>query len=148
MTLLENGEIIADDWVFVASTERLPNGGHVVIDVERWQFNRANVLALNGPLGIQINNDFDVGLLADDLHRFDLVALNFPAYTDGRAYSQARQLRSRYGFKGKIRARGDVLRDQLPLMVRSGFDSFEASKNMTPSVFKQATTDMSGTYQV
>jgi len=148
MTLLEKGEIITDDWVFVASTDRLPNGGHVIVDIDRWQSNRGDVLALNGPLGIQISNDYDVGLLADDLNRFNMIVLNFPAYTDGRAYSQARQLRSRYGFKGIIRACGDVLRDQLPLMVRSGFDSFEAPTDITPTVFKQATTDMSGTYQV
>ena len=79
-----------------------------------------------GPQGL--NNNERMALLSDPvalgrLHA--LVALEFPKFTDGRAYSQARLLRERYGYRGEIRAVGDVLRDQLRFMARSGFDAFE-----------------------
>ncbi len=70
--------------------------------------NTANPVALNG-----------------EVHRFALIALEFPRFNDGRAYSQARLLRSRLGYKGELRATGNVLRDQLLFMRRAGFDSFE-----------------------
>ncbi len=60
-----------------------------------------------------------------DLSGFSTIILDFPAFKDGRAYSQARLLRERYGYSGEIRARGDILRDQLLFMARCGFDAFE-----------------------
>jgi uncharacterized protein (DUF934 family) len=70
---------------------------------------------------VQLANDADPRALnLDGVQRVDL---HFPKFTDGRAYSQAFLLRRRLGFKGEIRATGDVLIDQLVLMQRSGFDS-------------------------
>jgi uncharacterized protein (DUF934 family) len=70
--------------------------------------------------------------LAYDLPRLSLVALGFPKYRDGRAYSSARLLRDRYGFSGEVRAVGDVLREQAGHMIRCGFDAFEPADNSTP----------------
>ncbi len=75
------------------------------------------------PVGVRFANDGDVETLADDLPRLALVALEFPKWTDGRAYSQARLLRSRLRFRGEIRATGEVLVDMLPLLARTGFDA-------------------------
>jgi len=148
MTLLENGKIIDDEWAFVSPSGPLPTGGHVVVDVERLQREHSDVLALNGPLALFIENDQDLSVVADDIHRFDMIVLNFPVYTDGRAYSQARQLRWNYDFKGKIRARGDILCDQFSLLARSGFDVLEVQPQVTPEIYDQAVTEISGAYQV
>ena len=75
------------------------------------------------PVGVKFPNDGDIELLADDLHRIGLVALDFPKWVDGRAYSQARLLRSRYRYAGEVRASGEVLVDMMPLLERTGFNS-------------------------
>jgi uncharacterized protein (DUF934 family) len=72
-------------------------------------------------LGVSVPNDADIETLAEDLPRIALVALDFPKWTDGRAYSQAHLLRSRYRFRGLIRAAGDVVVDMVPLLARTGF---------------------------
>jgi uncharacterized protein (DUF934 family) len=73
--------------------------------------------------GVMLPNDADLEALAPDLERFALVVLQFPKWTDGRAYSQARLLRRRYRFAGELRAAGEVLVDMLPLLLRTGFDA-------------------------
>jgi uncharacterized protein (DUF934 family) len=72
---------------------------------------------------LQIPNDSDVASVAQQVAGAEVIELNFPAFSDGRAFSQAVQLRRRLGFKGDIRATGDVLIDQLVQMQRSGFTS-------------------------
>ncbi len=72
-----------------------------------------------------IENDIGVEHIAEDLSSFGIIILKFPTFKDGRAYSQARLLRERFGYTGEIRARGDVLRDQTLFMARCGFDAFE-----------------------
>lgn len=78
-------------------------------------------------LGVSINPADDVMRLAPLLDRIALVAVAFPAFNDGRGFSHASLLRERLGFTGEIRAIGDVLIDQIPLMLRCGFDSFSVS---------------------
>jgi uncharacterized protein (DUF934 family) len=72
---------------------------------------------------LNIPNDADVTTLQADIAQAGTIELHFPKFTDGRAYSQAVQLRRRLGFKGDIRATGEVLIDQLVQMQRSGFSS-------------------------
>lgn len=75
------------------------------------------------PVGVILPNDNDIEVLEQDLAKLDLVVLQFPKWTDGRAYSQARILRARYRFGGEVRATGDVLVDMMPLLARTGFDA-------------------------
>jgi uncharacterized protein (DUF934 family) len=75
--------------------------------------------------GVVVPNDTDVESLEPDLPRLDLIALQFPKWVDGRAYSQARVLRSRLRFAGELRATGEVLVDMLPLLHRTGFDAVQ-----------------------
>ena len=77
--------------------------------------------------GVVVSPDDDVSRLEPYLADLALIAVTFPAFNDGRAYSQASLLRSRLGFKGELRAIGDVLIDQVPLMLRCGIDSFAVS---------------------
>src|SRR3546814_6954056 len=81
----------------------------------------------NGRLGLRLKSDQSPAGIAEDLGHFQLVALEFPRFGDGRAYSYARLLRERSGFKGELRAVGNVLRDQFLFMLRCGFDAFEVA---------------------
>jgi uncharacterized protein (DUF934 family) len=93
-----------------------------LLNLEQWHAVRQHWPQLLR-VGLQLTNDADVQALAPDLSRIDLIALNFPKWTDGRAYSQARTLRRRLRFGGEIRATGEVLVDMLPLLARTGFDA-------------------------
>ncbi|MDP6691692.1 MAG: DUF934 domain-containing protein, partial [Alphaproteobacteria bacterium] len=86
-------------------------------------------------------------LVATDLHRFGVIALEFAKFTDGRAYSQARLLRERHGYKGEIRAVGEVLRDQLTFMLRCGFDSFSLATPQQARTILEAVDDFAHWYQ-
>jgi uncharacterized protein (DUF934 family) len=79
----------------------------------------------NAPFGVVLQPADDVLSLVPILERVAIVALTFPAFSDGRGFSQAMLLRERLGYKGELRAIGTVLLDQVPLMLRTGFDSFE-----------------------
>ena len=91
------------------------------VTLEAW---RANPQAHAGATALVIANDADLTGLGQELSGFDVVILDFPAFTDGRAYSQARLLRERFHYTGEIRARGHILRDQIYFMARCGFNAF------------------------
>jgi uncharacterized protein (DUF934 family) len=111
-------EVTADDsLVAVPSAE-----ANALLSPEQWRAVRGS-WPTELPVGLALNNDTDVESIADDLPRFALVALRFPKWVDGRAYSQARLLRARYRFAGELRAAGEVLVDMLPLLARTGFDA-------------------------
>ncbi len=113
------------------------------ISLEEW---REGVRPEAGAFALVLPNDVDVAEIADALDRFDAVILTFPAFSDGRAYSQAYLLRERYGFTGEIRARGNVLRDQALFMVRSGFTALEIGEKQVDG-FVQALSEFSYFYQ-
>ena len=98
----------------------------------------------NMPVAVSLGNDVDVKDIAPDLHRIGMVALHFPKWVDGRAYTQARLLRSRYRYTGEIRATGEVLVDMMPLLQRTGVDAVvlrgdqnQASAERALSFFEQ-----------
>jgi len=125
MPLIKNKRVAADSWRHVDDEAPLPTDGDVIVSLARWQGEREALRGRNAPLGIRLRSDEDAGAIADDLAYFDLVALEFPQFKDGRAYSTARLLRQRYGYTGELRAVGEVLYDQLRFMQRCGFDAFE-----------------------
>lgn len=124
MPLIKGGRFVADPWRHLADDEAVPEAGRCTISHARWLKERDTLATLPAQLGLRLPNDVPAAKLAGDLDRFTLVVLNFPRFTDGRAYSQARLLRGRMGFTGELRADGDVLRDQLLFMRRCGFDAF------------------------
>lgn len=125
MPLLKRGAIVDDPWRRVDDDDALPAAGPVIVGLKRWQQDREHLILRGGPLGVRLTSDQTPGELGDDLEFLDLVALEFPVFTDGRSYSNARRLRERHGFTGEVRAVGDVLRDQYLFMRRCGFDAFE-----------------------
>ena len=91
------------------------------------------------PVGVIWPNDRNVAELAPYLDRLALIALVFPTFKDGRAYSQARLLRERYGFRGELRATGQVLRDQFVFLLRAGFDALRRGEGTpTRAAFEEA----------
>jgi len=99
------------------------------------------------PVGVLFANDADIEELADDLPRLSLVALQFPKWIDGRAYSQARLLRARLRFAGEVRATGEVLVDMLPLLKRTGFDAAVLRADQSLDVAERALSFFPGHYQ-
>lgn len=97
---------------------------HRLLSLEQWHAVRSHWPA-DLPVALEFPNDADITQLAPDLSRIALVVLDFPKWTDGRAYSQAQLLRQRLKFSGAIRARGEVLVDMAPLLHRTGFDEMQ-----------------------
>ena len=91
--------------------------------------------------------DADPAAIAPDLARFDVIAVRFASFSDGRGYSLARLLRERHGYRGELRAIGDVLRDQLYYLSRCGFDAFALRADQDPERALSAFDDFSETYQ-
>lgn len=147
MPLIRQGRIAIDGFRAVADGEPLPASGPILIGLARWQEDRGLLEPRGEAIGIRLKPADPVEQITADLDRLALVALEFPKFNDGRAFSQARILRQRYGYKGEIRATGRVLRDQLLFMHRSGFDSYELGDDITPEILARAINTFSAAYQ-
>ncbi len=147
MPLIRDGALADDPWVTVDDGTGLPMDGPAIVSLERWQAHRDELLGRNAPLGVRLKSDQSPALIADDLDRFAVVALEFPVFRDGRAYSYARLLRERYGYRGEVRAVGEVLRDQFLFMLRCGFDALEVKDENTAGQWREAVSEISVVYQ-
>jgi uncharacterized protein (DUF934 family) len=147
MPLIKDGRIAIDPFTRVADGEPLPASGPILVGLARWQEDRGLLEPRADAIGIRLKPADPVEQIAADLDRVALVALEFPKFNDGRAFSQARILRQRYKYKAEIRATGRVLRDQLLFMHRSGFDSFEVGDDVTPEILARALRTFSAAYQ-
>lgn len=119
---------------------------YLLLDLPQWHAARAAWPA-DVPVGLRLANHEDVESVAADLARFALVVLHFPKWIDGRAYSQARLLRSRYRYAGEIRATGEVLVDMLPLLARTGFDAVVLRPDQSIDAAERALGFFPGHYQ-
>jgi uncharacterized protein (DUF934 family) len=146
MQLIKNGRLAADAWRNLADDAPLPQMGPVIVGLARWRAEREALIARGGPLGIRLASDEPPSEIAEDVGVFDVIALEFPKFTDGRAYSYARLLRERHGFRGELRAVGNVLSDQFLFMHRCGFDAFEA-ESATADGWQRAMTEIAVWYQ-
>jgi uncharacterized protein (DUF934 family) len=147
MPLVKNGKIAVDIFVHVPDGAELPEGGATLISATRFLEDPEALLARNGELGVIWPNNRDVDDLVPFLNRLAVVALVFPTFRDGRAYSQARLLRERHGYRGELRATGQVLRDQFMFMLRAGFDAFEVGKESDAEAFALTAKRYSVFYQ-
>jgi uncharacterized protein (DUF934 family) len=147
MPLVENGQIVQDRYHYVGDEGPIPERVPVIVPAQRFLANTDALIRRDGSLGVLWPNDRRIAELAPWLGHLALVALQFPKFRDGRAYSQARLLRETYGFRGTLRATGDVLRDQFHFLIRAGFDSFEVKKPADASAFVQAASRYSVVYQ-
>ncbi len=148
MRYIKDGAVAADPWVYIEGDGPVPADVPAIVSPD-WLFAAApNTIARrSAALGVAWPNDRRVSELVPHLPQLSLIALEFPVFRDGRAYSQARRLRERHGFKGEIRATGDVLRDQFLFMARAGFNAFEVRKPADAEAFIQALNAFSIRYQ-
>ena len=126
-----------DSAISVADDQDIPNGD-VIISLTRFQAEGDKLLSEGRKVGVRVEPADEVEALAYDLPRLSLVAVAFPKFRDGRAFTSATLLRERLAYHGEIRAVGDVLRDQAGFMVRCGFDSFEPADGSTPQQWADA----------
>jgi uncharacterized protein (DUF934 family) len=147
MALVKNNELAEDEFTQVPEGGEVPAAGAVLVGLDTWQTQREALLQRGSALGVRLRSDQSPEVIAEDLPHLQLVALEFPAFRDGRAYSYARILRERYGFTGEVRAIGDVLMEQLHFMLRTGFDAFEINGKDPLAEFRTAMRDFSVWYQ-
>jgi uncharacterized protein (DUF934 family) len=148
MRYIKNGAVAADPWVYAKGDEPVPPDVPAIVSPD-WLFATApDIIASRGVLlGVAWPNDRSEAELVPHLPYLSLIALEFPSFRDGRAYTQARRLRERYGFQGELRATGDVLRDQFLFMVRAGFNAFEVRKDADAEAFAKALHEFTVRYQ-
>lgn len=147
MPLVEGGRIVEDRYRHIGDDAPIPERVPVTISAKRFLAEAEQLVRRDGSLGVLWPNDRRVAELAPWLGHLALVALVFPKFRDGRAYSQARLLREHYGFRGTLRATGDVLRDQFTFLVRAGFDSFAVKKPADAAAFAASIGRFSVFYQ-
>jgi len=147
MLLGEDGSLRDDIWTDLGDDEVKNGSAAITVSLARWKKADAALRASNRKLGLRLPNDAALEELKPDLDRFELIVLNFPKFTDGRAYSQARLLRARYGYRGELRASGEVLRDQLLFMRRCGFNSFHVGERAIREDWAKAFSEFDVFYQ-
>jgi uncharacterized protein (DUF934 family) len=150
--IIRNRKVEADRWTFVglASADELAQplpAGPIAVPLATWKERRGELAARSDPVGVWLKPDDDPREIAGDLEVLPLIAVQFPKFTDGRGYSTASLLRRRYGYRGELRAFGDVGRDQLFYLARVGFDSFRLAEHRDPEAALAAFNDFSVRYQ-
>ncbi len=146
MPLLKNNTLISDTWITAGADDQLPEAGDVIVPFTRLLRDFGQLTQRSGKLGVTLSNADRADALATFLSRLSAVVLPFPAFNDGRAYSIARQLRD-FGYRGEIRAIGNVLPDQLQFMLQVGFDAFDIGERFPLSAWQAASKQMSLAYQ-
>jgi uncharacterized protein (DUF934 family) len=148
--IIKNNEVIDETWHLLpkdTSFDDLSNCDDLIVPLALWREHGHALEARDGGLGVWLDSDEEAEEIGADVGKFQVIALNFPAFTDGRSYSNARLLRDRYGYKGELRAIGDVLRDQLFYLHRCGFDAFAIRADKDPYEALEGLKDFSVTYQ-
>jgi len=144
MALIKNRRVVVDTWRLLSPEDAVPLEGNVIVALAVWREQRAALNDRDGLTGVWLTPADEPSEIGD---LPPLIAVHFPAFTDGRGYSTARLLRQRYGFTGELRAFGDVLRDQLFELARCGFDSFVLRDDQDAAEALRAFNDFSETYQ-
>ena len=150
--IIKNKAIVDDDWnVLRLSQNDTPEGvavppGKVIVPLKVWQAQR-DALQHRAELGVWLASDERAEDLQNEIAKFTVIAVDFPRFNDGRGYSIAHHLRARLGYRGELRAIGDVLRDQLFYMQRVGFDAFAPRADKDIHEALKGLSDFSITYQ-
>jgi uncharacterized protein (DUF934 family) len=147
MRIIRGKAIVEDAFTHVADAADVPTTGDIIVGLDRYRELRAGLRQRNGKVGVLLRSDQESKTIAEYLPELAIVAVDFPGFKDGRGYTTARLLRERFGWKGELRAVGDVLRDQLFYMHRCGFDAFELKPGKNIDDALHAFNDFSVTYQ-
>ena len=146
MPLLQDNRFEADAWQHLQGDTDIPADGDLLVPLARLLSDFQKLSSRSGRLGVILPNSERASVLETFLPALSLIALDFPAFADGRAYSQARHLRQ-HGFAGELRARGNVLPDQLAFMTEVGFDAFEVSDRFSEQAWQAAASRITLRYQ-
>jgi uncharacterized protein (DUF934 family) len=136
MPLWRREGFVEDEWVVLDDDAPTPGEGAIVVSLKRWLAERAALSSRTAPVGVALEARADAQAHLAELAERPLVALAFAKFADGRSFSYARLLRDRHRFRGELRAIGDVLIDEIPLMLRCGFDSFDVTNAPTLHALK------------
>ena len=148
--LIRNGRVEDDAWVVVraaASLEALPTGAPVIVPLPLWLANQ-DALQGRAGVGVWLAPADDPGVVAHAASQLPVIAVDFPSFGDGRGYSTARLLRERHGYRGELRAIGDIQRDQLAYLAQVGFDAFELAHGRDETAALTSLRDFTDGYQV
>jgi uncharacterized protein (DUF934 family) len=137
MALWREGGFADNLWAQVADDAAMPGNGAVIVSLGLWRRDRDTLGKREAPVGVEIAAGKDALEHLPDAADRPLVALRFDKFGDGRAFSYAILLRERHGFSGELRAVGDVLLDEIPLMLRCGFTSFEVVNAATVKALEE-----------
>lgn len=138
---------INDRFTRVDDEAALPATGDVLVSLSRFDSEKDALLVRDGELGVWLDSNESPTAIEGDLGGLAVVACNFPAFNDGRAFTYARLLRERFGYKGEIRAIGEVMLEQVAFMVRSGFSTFELRDLKDLAEFKAVCDEVRFVYQ-
>jgi uncharacterized protein (DUF934 family) len=144
--LVKGGRIIDDTFTPVGDGEPLP-GGPVIVSLRRFQAEKAALLARGVPLAVKLETADTPEILGDDVHKLAAIVLHIHHFKDGRAFSWARLLRTRLGYRGEVRISGHFLLDQIAFYTRVGADAFDIAQNLSVDSVKAALTEISNVYQ-
>ncbi|MFK7897604.1 MAG: DUF934 domain-containing protein [Myxococcota bacterium] len=152
MALLEpkgdSAAVVEDRFTRVDDEGALPASGGVLVSLSRFQTERDALLARDGDLGVWLASDESPTDIADaDFAKIALVALDFPVFSDGRAFTSARILKERMQYAGEIRAMGEVMLEQVPYMLRSGFTTFDTEDKAILEEWKSVVGEVRVVYQ-
>jgi uncharacterized protein (DUF934 family) len=151
-TLIKQRRIVSDGWHVIglpneAVPDLLPTEGDIIVPLAVWRGQQPALLGRHGRTGVWLEGADDPALLFASGSIPELIAVLFPTFTDGRGYSVARLLRERHGFRGELRAIGDVLRDTLFDLARCGFDAFALRDDQDAEAALTAFEEFSEVYQ-
>ncbi len=150
--IIKNKTVVADDWTVLRLQENATadnvNVGHgkIIIPLKVWLAQQATLRG-RADLGVWLACNETLEELGYDLEHFGVIAIDFPIFADGRGYSLAYRLRARWGYRGELRAIGDVLRDQLFYLQRVGFDAFAPRPDRNIHDALKGLSDFSERYQ-
>ncbi|WP_209008575.1 DUF934 domain-containing protein [Roseibium polysiphoniae] len=131
--IFSNGQFFDEDWRTLEAEDVKPNEGNLLVPFERFLSDAETFASAGGRIAVLVGAGDEVEKLKDHLGSLAHIAVEFPKFTDGRGFSAARILREQMGYTGDIRAIGDYILDQVPLMRRCGVSSFQITK---PEVLK------------
>ncbi len=150
--IIKHRQLEPDSWQLLKPAAdgawlQIPLAGDIIVPLALWLEHRDVLLFRVGRLGVWLEPGEDPALLAEHFAHLSLLAVDFPQFTDGRGYSIARLLRERYGWRGELRAIGDILRDQLFYLARCGFDAWALRADQDARAALNAFGDFSEAYQ-
>ena len=148
MQLIKDQQIIEDSRQFITDDQPIPAQGEISVSLQRWLAERDQLLSFPSKVGVRLSPTDATADLTQDLDKIALVEVEFPVYTDGRAFSHARLLRSRYHYQGEIRAVGQFMADQVFYLSRVGVNAFQLPNPSELPVALNTLQDFTVNYQL